>query len=123
MNGAIDSAAAKQRHIGRVHNCIDGECGDIAANDVDLHIHIFLHKQVSKNGKARRKPEYSNDETPGRSAFCHSDFVIPSAFDIRHCFVNEAFMARAGRLATRRSLATHNEGDRADDSDVPARIL
>lgn len=60
MNGAIDSAAAKQRRIGRVHNCIDGECGNIAANDC------------------------SNDETPGRSAFCHSDFVIPSAFDIRH---------------------------------------
>src|SRR5437660_3940910 len=43
MNGAIDSAAAKQRRIGRVHNCIDGECGNIAANDVDLDIHIAVH--------------------------------------------------------------------------------
>jgi hypothetical protein len=52
-----------------------------------------------------------------------SSFLRHSIFVIRHCFVNEAFMARAGRLATRRSLATHNESDRADDSDVPARIL
>jgi hypothetical protein len=48
MNGAIDSAAAKQRRIGRVHNCTDSECGDIAADDIDLHIHVVLHETGSK---------------------------------------------------------------------------
>jgi hypothetical protein len=85
MNGAIDSAAAKQRRIGRVHDCIHIELGDVATNDVDLHIHIFSMKQVSKNGKARRRKDEGNPNAqmtklPGRSAFCHSDFVIPSAF-------------------------------------------
>jgi len=48
MNGTITSAAAKQRRIGRVHNCIDGQFSDIATDDVDLHIHIFLHETGSK---------------------------------------------------------------------------
>src|ERR1700680_3404738 len=74
MNGAIDSAAAKQHRIGRVHDCIHIELGDVATNDVDLHIHIFSMKQVSKNGKARRRKDEGNPNAqmtklPGRSAF------------------------------------------------------
>jgi hypothetical protein len=43
MNGAIDSAAAKQRRIGRVHNCTESECGDIPADNIDLAVDITVH--------------------------------------------------------------------------------
>src|SRR2546430_7217095 len=36
MNGAVDSAAAEQRGVGGVHNRIEFEFGDVAADDVDL---------------------------------------------------------------------------------------
>src|SRR5882762_1103193 len=91
MNGAIDSAAAKQRRIGRVHNCIDIECGDIAADDVDLHIHIFLHETGFKNSKARMRKDEGNpsaqmtNSRPERflsSGFCHSFGIRYSSFVI-----------------------------------------
>src|SRR5207249_10556746 len=36
MDRAINSAATEQRRIRGVHNCIDVQLGDVAADDIDL---------------------------------------------------------------------------------------
>src|SRR5207244_2376641 len=57
MNRAIDSSAAEKRRVRRVHNRIDLELRDIAADDIDFAIQIFLHEQsyVSARMKAMRR--------------------------------------------------------------------
>ena len=45
MNRAIDSSAAEKRRIRHVHNRIDLDLRDIAADDIDFAIEIFLHEQ------------------------------------------------------------------------------
>jgi hypothetical protein len=75
--------------------------------------------------KDERNPNAQMTKLPAGALFVIRilSFLRHSIFVIRHCFVTEAFMVRAARLATRRLLATYNESDRANDSDVPARIL
>src|SRR5437867_948953 len=57
MNRAIDSAAAEQRRVRRVHNGIHRALRDIAAHDIDLAIQILLHEQsyVCARMKAMRR--------------------------------------------------------------------
>ena len=43
MDCTIDSAAAEQRAIGRVHNCIDIKSGNVATQDVDLRGRHFIY--------------------------------------------------------------------------------
>ena len=45
MNRAIDSAAAKQRSIGRVHNCNHIKLGDVATHDFDRATKQFVSKR------------------------------------------------------------------------------
>jgi len=59
------------------------ECGDIAAYYVDVHNHFFrqetgFKKWRSTKKEGRRKPECSNDETPGSERFL--------SFGFRHSF-------------------------------------
>jgi hypothetical protein len=46
MDRAIDSAATQKRRVRRVHNRIDLELRDIAADDIDFAMGIFVHKMV-----------------------------------------------------------------------------
>ena len=57
MNRSVDSAAADKRRVRRVHNGIDLELRDIAADDIDFAIQIFLHEQsyVCARMKAMRR--------------------------------------------------------------------
>ncbi len=48
------------------------------------------------------KPECSNDGRRSESSFRHSDFVIPSSFDIRHlAFLRATDRPTPGRAARR----------------------
>ena len=43
MDCTIDSAATKQRAIGRVHNSLDIKFGDVATEDIDLRGRHFIY--------------------------------------------------------------------------------
>jgi hypothetical protein len=45
MNHAVDSAAAEKCRIRRVHNRIDLELRDVAADDIDFSNQILLHEK------------------------------------------------------------------------------
>jgi hypothetical protein len=58
MNCTVNSTATKQRGVGRIHNRIDLENRDVAPDDLDSAIRVFLMNDTSCH---------------------HSDFTIPSS--------------------------------------------
>src|SRR6266480_5730493 len=79
MNCAIDSSATEKCGVRRVHNGIDFELSDIAADNLNFAASI-LHGSLFTMTKleCRKKPECSNDVISSRSfssfEFCYSSF-------------------------------------------------
>ena len=99
VNRAVDTATAEERRVCRVHNRINVQFSDVALEDIDFAMGIFLRKW----------------------SFAHR-FRF-NALTIQRCNVAQPLLtARADQFATIRSPAAYNENDRAADLAGPAKI-
>ena len=112
VNRAIDSAAAEQRRVCGVHNGIDLELSDVAADDLDLPSVILSE---AKHLGFNCSPATKMDLRILRSAQNDTQYSVTRRN-------SQSLMAPAARFATILRSAACNETDRATDSAGPARI-